>query len=144
MKSYWLSCALLVLAYTTCGRWLQGYEVTKAIWWSTTTGFVIATAAALTLTWDAVCKFMLRGFQSDVGYSIMALMLTCLVVLSVVQFHTSAYLVLLVATSVLVRVDCLVQNLSDLQSFLVLTFLPVLGLGLSWLPHLFQSVAKLL
>lgn len=137
MKSYWLSSFLLVLAYATFGRWLYGDEVMAVIWWSTL-GFVTILAAVLTLIWRPVRKFVLLGFQSDVGYAIMVLGLASLAVLAVVQFRAFAYGVVLVTTSILVKVDCLVQNLSDRRSFLVLVLLPALGLGLSWLPYLFR------
>lgn len=130
---YWLSGGMLVLSYATFGQWLHGDGVQDPIWWATV-AFVVVTAGILTWLWPPVRTFLMLGFQSDAGYSIMVLMLASFAVLAVVQFRAFAYVIVLVATSLLVRVDCLIHNLGDRRSFLLLMFLPLLGLGLSWLP----------
>ena len=132
MNSRWLSWGLLVLAYATFGQLLQAGEAGQVIWWSTLT-FVFAKASVLTLIWRPVRKFVLLGFQSDAGYSIMVLVLASLAVLAVVQFRAFAYVVVLIATSILVRIDTLIDNMGNRLSFLTLLLLPLTGLGLSWL-----------
>jgi hypothetical protein len=141
MKSQWLSWGLLTVAYATFGQLLHTTETDDLIWLGTLV-FLIVKAGILTLIWVPVRKFALRGFQSDVGYSIMVLVLASLAVLAVVQFRAFAYVIVLVATALLVRVDCLINGMGDLRAFLMLILLPLLGLGLSWLPQLvFQGAA---
>ncbi|MBE7381999.1 MAG: hypothetical protein F6J95_011375 [Leptolyngbya sp. SIO1E4] len=142
MKSHWLSWILLLLAYATFGRLLHSNEVSNLVWGSTL-AFVVVKASVLTLAWTPIRKFVLLGFQSDVGYSIMVLVLASLAVLAVVQFRAFAYVIVLVAASILVRVDCLVDGMGDRISFLILILLPLMGLGVSWLPQLLYRGSEL-
>ncbi|MGF1524375.1 MAG: hypothetical protein ACFBSF_18805 [Leptolyngbyaceae cyanobacterium] len=135
MKSRWLSWGLFVVAYATFGQLLQGNYAGHAIW-ITTLIFVMAKASILTFVWTPIRKFALLGFQSDTGYSIMVLLLASLAVVAVVQFRAFAYVVVLVATAILVRIDTLIDDLGDHLAFLTLALLPLIGLGLSWLPQL--------
>lgn len=135
MKSFWLSWGLLVLAYATFGQWLHGDGAEALVWW-VTLAFVVLAAGGLTLIWQSVRQLVLMGFQSDVGYAVMVLLLASSAVLAVVQFRAFAYVVVLAAASILVKVDCLIQDLGDRLSFVVLLILPIIGLGLSWAPHL--------
>lgn len=135
MKSHWLSWTLLVLSYATFGQLLHSGEPDKVIWLATLT-FVVVKAGILTLIWVPVRDFALKGFQTDVGYSVMVLVLASLAVLAVVQFRAFAYIIVLVAAALLVKVDCLVDGMGDRLSFLTLVTLSLLGLGLSWLPVL--------
>jgi hypothetical protein len=143
MKSHWLSWGLLVVAYATFGQLLHAGKSGDVIWLLTLV-FLIAKAGMLTLIWPPVRKFVLRGFQSDVGYSIMVLVLASLAVLAVVQFRAFAYVIVLVATAILVRVDCLIKGMGDRLAFLTLILLPLLGLGLSWLPYMVFQGAEVI
>ncbi|MEL6382436.1 MAG: hypothetical protein AAFQ89_08180 [Cyanobacteria bacterium J06626_18] len=135
MKSRWLSWGLFVVAYATFGQLLQDSYAGQAIW-ITTLIFVLVKASILTFVWTPIRKFALLGFQSDAGYSIMVLLFASLAVVAVVQFRAFAYVVVLVATAILVRIDTLIDDLGDRWAFLTLTLLPLIGLGLSWLPRL--------
>ena len=132
MGSRWLSWGLLVLAYATFGRLLHTNGVGHIIWWSTLI-FIFAKASILTLVWRPIRKFVLLGFQSDAGYSIMVLLLASLAVLAVVQLRAFAYVMVLIATAILVRIDTLIDTIGNRLSFLTLTLLPLTGLGVSWL-----------
>lgn len=135
MKSRWLSWGLLVLSYATYGQLLHSSNSSRFIWFATLV-FVVLKAALLTLLWPPVRDFALKGFKTDVGYTIMVLTLASFAVLAVVQFRTFAYIIVLIASALLVRVDCLIDVMSDRLSFLTLVMLSLIGLGLSWLPHL--------
>ncbi|MGD1906230.1 MAG: hypothetical protein ACFB0C_09590 [Leptolyngbyaceae cyanobacterium] len=132
-RLHWRSWLLFTAAYVTFGQMLHNTEAAPLIW-GMSIGLMIAKASLLTFFWHPARKFMLLGFQSDAGYSIMVLALASLAVLFVVQFRAFAYVIVLVATALLVRVDCLVDGFSDRQSFQVLLALPLLGLGMTWLP----------
>ena len=134
-RTVWLSWVLLVLAYSTYGQQLHGTGAEQTVWLASI-GFAVVKASLFTLLWRPARRFVLLGFQSDAGYSIMVLVLASLAVLVVVQFRTFAYIVVLVAAAILVRVDCLIQRLDDRQTFLMLLVLPLLGLGLTWVPRL--------
>ncbi|MEM0980918.1 MAG: hypothetical protein AAGH78_11665 [Cyanobacteria bacterium P01_H01_bin.58] len=140
-NSPWLSWGLLILAYATFGRLLHSSAdgSLSPLMWGMTLGMVILKAGILTLVWRPVHKFVLLGFQSDWGYSIMVLVLASLAVLAVVHIRAFAYGVVLIATSLLVRVDCLVQQMSDRASFVALVLLSFIGIGVSWLPVLLQQ-----
>jgi hypothetical protein len=132
-RLHWRSWLLFIVAYITFGQLLHNTDAAPLVWGSSL-GLVVVKAGLLTLLWHPTRKFMLLGFQSDLGYLIMVLAIASLAVLSVVQFRAFAYVIVLVATALLVRVDCLVDGFSDRRSFQVLLLLPLLGLGCSWLP----------
>lgn len=142
MKSHWLSWGLLVLGYATYGQLLHSVDSSQVAWLFTL-GFVLVKAGVLTLLWPPVRDFALKGFKTDVGYTIMVLALASLAVLAVVQFRTFTYIILLIASALLVRVDCLVDGMSDRLSFVTLVLLSLIGLGLSWLPTLLFHGAEL-
>ncbi len=132
IRSFWLSWGLLILAYGTYGQLLHGVEAEQLVW-IVSLIFVVVKAGVFTVFWHPVRRFVLLGFQSDAGYLIMALVLASLTVLAVVQFRAFAYVVVLVATTVLMRVDCLSKRLGDRLTFVALLGLPLVGMGLSWL-----------
>lgn len=140
MKSHWLSWGLLILGYATYGQLLHSNASDDYMWW-VTLAFMVVKSGILTLVWRPVRDLAIKGFQSDVGYSVMVLALASSAVLAVVQFRAFAYFIVLVATALLVRVDCLAQGMGDRRSFITLVLLAMMGLGLSWLPVLlFQGV----
>jgi len=135
IKSHWLSWALLVLSYATYGQLLHSTDSSQLVW-LVTLGFIVVKAGILTLLWPPVREFALKGFKTDVGYTIMVLVLASFAVLAVVQFRTFAYMIVLLASALLVRVDCLIDDMGDRLSFLTLVLLSLIGLGISWLPTL--------
>ena len=141
MKNHWLSWALLILAYATYGQLLHSYDSGQMVWWITL-AFVVIKASVLTLLWRPVRDFVLKGFKTDVGYSIMVLAFASFAVFAVTQFRTFAYMVVLIAAALLVKVDCLVDDMGDRRSFLTLVLLSLLGLGISWLPFLLFQGAE--
>jgi hypothetical protein len=138
MQAAWVSWLLLVLAYITYGQLLHQAEASATVWF-VSLAFLLVKASIFTLLWHPARQLMLLGFKSDAGYSIMVLVLASLTVLVVVQFRAFAYIVVLVATAMLVRVDCLIQQRSDRWTFLVLLGLPLVGLGLTWLPDVVRG-----
>lgn len=135
MKSHWLSWGLLVLSYATYGQLLHANGSSEFIWVATI-AFLVVKSAIITLLWRPVRNFALKGFQSDVGYSVMVLVLASVAVLAVVQFRAFAYFIVLVAAALLVRVDCLMTGMGNRRAFFTLVLLSLIGIGLSWLPIL--------
>jgi hypothetical protein len=135
LRVHWLSWTLLVMAYATFGGFLHHRQVTLAIW--AITGLLASGGAWLiTLGWPRVRRVILLGFQSDMGYFVMALAAASLAVVAVTQFELFAYFAMLVAVSLLARVDNLIAGFRDAIAFLWLAGLALLGLALSWLPLL--------
>ena len=138
VQTHWLSWALLVIAYTTFGGFLHHLKITPATW-GLMGLVVIGGTWLITLGWPQARRLMLIGFQSDLGYFAMALTLASLAVVAVSQFQWFAYFSMLVAVSLLARVDNLIAGFKDALAFVWLSGLALLGLALSWLPVLLQS-----
>lgn len=135
MQNPWFSWGILALAYMSYGQFLHDTEVNRS-YWLLNLGFAIALSGAVTMLWSPTRNMILKGFKSDIGYSVMVLLLASMAVVAVVQFRVTAYLVVLISSTLLARVDTLIQNLSNLLAFLLLAGLSLLGLGLSWTLHL--------
>jgi len=135
-----LSWSLLIMAYATYGRFLHSYGASP-LSWGLSVGFAVVLAAMVTVAWVPVRRVILMGFQSDVGYAVMVLVLASLAVLAVVQFSVFAYFMVLVAVSLLVRVDSLIGDYGSGLAFGLLVLLAMAGLGLSWLPLLLSDPA---
>ena len=131
MRRPWISWLLLIVAYLTYGQFLHDAAARPYVW-ILSTALAIALAGIATFFWMASRRVILLGFKSDLGYSIMVLVLASLAVVAVVEFHLFAYILVLVAATLLVRVDCLVSDLNELATFLLMVFCPSLGLAASW------------
>ena len=77
LKSHWLSWGLLILAYSTYGQLLHADASSRYVWLATL-AFAVAKAGVLTLLWQPTRDFVLKGFKTDVGYSVMVLLLASL------------------------------------------------------------------
>ncbi len=138
LRDHWLSWTLLVMAYATFGGFLHHREASPITWW-VTVSLAIAGAWVITLGWPQIRRVLLLGFQSDIGYFIMALSAASLAVLVVTQFQMFIYFTMLVAVSLLARVDNLIAGSRDAIAFLWLSVLALLGLAISWLPVLLAT-----
>jgi hypothetical protein len=128
----WLSLSLLFSSYFTFGWFL--HRVEAASWlWGLALAFAIAEAMILTFLWIPAQRFFLTRIQSDVGYSLAVLTLASLAVIALVWFHISIYLVVLVAASLLVRLDTILLKLSSIQAFTVILTNAALALGISYI-----------
>lgn len=138
IQSHWLSWTLLIMAYATYGGFLHHGE-TSPLGWAVSGLLAIWGAWAITLGWPRMRQLMLLGFQSDLGYFVMALTIASLAVAAVSQFQRFAYFLMLIAVSLLARVDNLIAGFRDVVAFFWLSALALLGLAISWLPLLLRS-----
>ena len=129
-KLTWLSYLLLLATYTAFGRYLHTSEASHLAWVMTVFG-VITLAGIMTMLWKPARSFALLGFRSDVGYLVMVLLLASLAVLVVAWVHIFAYILVMIATSLLVRIDALTLDLNNTLTFAILVGIPIAGLGLS-------------
>ncbi|MEO0458518.1 MAG: hypothetical protein AAF152_18325 [Cyanobacteria bacterium P01_A01_bin.114] len=135
MSSFpWLSSLLLLLSYLGFGAFLH-HQSSPDLIWILAISHAFVEAAFLSVAWKPVRNVFLLGFKSDVGYSIMALAIASLSVVIVVWIQIFAYFLAMLAASLLLRVDLLTRDVSNLWSFLTLTLISAAGLALSWIPH---------
>jgi hypothetical protein len=134
----WPSWVLMVAAYMTYGGFLHQRGMSN-LGWALSAVFALILATVTTIGWKQCRRFILLGFQSDLGYFLMALALASMAVAAVTQFHMFASIALLVAVSLLARVDMVVANFANGVAFLIMVFLSLLGLGLSWVPQMLSD-----
>jgi hypothetical protein len=134
----WLSGLLVVMAYATYGGFLHDLGTAPRNW-AISIVVSILLAAVTTIAWRPCRHVLLLGFQSDLGYFLMALMLASLAVIAVTQFHIFTSWALLIAVSLLARVDMLIAKFEGAIAFLIMISLSMLGLGLAWIPHLLTT-----
>ena len=130
-----LSYILLLITYTTFGRYLQASE-TPRLGWIITVLFAITLAGVMTTFWKPARNLALLGFRSNVGSLVMVLLAASLAVLVLSWVHFFTYILVIIAASLLVRIDALTLDLSNIPTFLILVGLAITGLGLSWIPPL--------
>jgi hypothetical protein len=131
----WLSWSLLIIAYATYGRFLHDGDASM-LRWVVSGGFAISISGIMTILWVPTRRIILLGFKSDIGYAIMVLTIASLAVLAVVQIRVFSYFLVLIAVSLLARVDTLISDLHPILAFSLMTALAFVGLGLSWVPFL--------
>ena len=134
----WLSSLLLVVAFATYGGYLHSVQ-TDHWHWLFNLGLVVLLAAAATFFRSFLGWVVLLGFNSDLGYLLLALGLASLTIAVVSEFRLVACWCLLLAATLLVRVDFLVARINSSLAWVSLVALCWLGLGLSWLPHLLTA-----
>ncbi len=140
LSQHWLSWLLLVMAYATYGNFLHTPESTPGEW-GVSLFLAVWGSWAITLGWPQMRRLLLMGFQSDLGYFVMALTIASLSVVAVTQFQRFSYLVMLLAVSLLARVDKLIAGYNDTLAFILLSLLSLLGMALSWIPRLVAMVS---
>ncbi len=132
--SPWLSSVLMMAAYISYGGFLL-YISASTLVWGASLGFAVIFPALCTIAWKPCRRLILMGFQSDLGYVVMALTGASLAVAAVTQFRMFSYLSLLVAVTLLTRVDMLIARFSTPKTWLCMVLLAILGLGLAWALH---------
>lgn len=129
-KLPWLSSLLLLLAYMGFGAFLHSRHSSDLIWWLAL-GHAVFEAACLTILWKPLRNFFLLGFQSDVGYTIMALVIASLAVVVVAWIQIFIYFLVMLAAALLLRVDLLIRDTRNSFAFVIIVLLSLIGLGIS-------------
>ena len=129
-KLPWLSSLLLLLAYMGFGAFLHARHSSDLIWWLAL-GHAVLEAALLTILWKPLRNFFLLGFQSDVGYTIMALVIASLAVVVLSWIQIFVYFLVMLAAALLLRVELLIRDVSNSLAFVTILVLSLMGLGLS-------------
>ena len=129
-KLPWLSSLLLLLAYMGFGAFLHSRHSSDLIWWLAL-AYAVVEAACLTILWKPLRNFFLLGFQSDLGYTVMALVIASFAVVVVAWIQIFIYFLVMLAAALLLRVDLLVRDTRNSFAFVIIILLSLLGLGLS-------------
>ncbi|NEP63233.1 MAG: hypothetical protein F6K31_41075 [Symploca sp. SIO2G7] len=129
-KLPWLSSLLLMLACMGFGAFLHSRQSTDMIWWCAL-GYAVFEAAMLTVMWKPLRNFFLLGFQSDIGYTIMALVIASLVVVIVSWIQIFVYFLVMLAAALLLRIELLMLDVANGLAFVIILVLSLTGLGLS-------------
>ena len=76
-------------------------------------------------------NFFLLGFQSDAGYTVMALVMASFAVVIVSWIQIFVYFLVMLAAALLLRVELLIRDIGNSLAFVTILLLSVIGLGLS-------------
>ncbi len=129
-KLPWLSSLLLLLAFMGFGAFLHSRHSPDFIWWLAL-GYAVLESALLTIIWRPLRNFFLMGFKSDLGYTVMALMLASLAVVIVSWIQIFIYFLVMLAAALLLRVELLIRDVGNSFAFVTILSLSLIGLGLS-------------
>lgn len=131
MKKWpWLSLLLLLLAHMGFGAFLHSRHSVDFIWWLAV-AYAVIEAALLTILWKPLRNFLMLGFQSDVGYTVMALVTASLAVVLVSWIHIFIYFFVMLAAALLLRVELLIRNVGSGLAFVTILLVSLMGVGLS-------------
>ncbi|MEM7793874.1 MAG: hypothetical protein AAF579_05385 [Cyanobacteria bacterium P01_C01_bin.118] len=129
-KLPWLSSLLLLLAFMGFGAFLHSRHSPDLIWGFALT-YAVVEAALLTIMWKPLRNFFLLGFQSDIGYTVMALVIASLAVVVVAWIQIFVYFLVMLAAALLLRVELLIRDIGNSLAFVTILLLSIMGLGLS-------------
>jgi hypothetical protein len=125
----WIALTLLLVAYATFSWFLYASNVTWLAWTAVLV-FTLAEALLLT-TFSRGLRRLIRGWLiSDVGYFVTIICSAFLVVIILVWVQVFSYILVLIAAELLARLELQQHRCNRWQSFLVLTIVSFIGLGL--------------
>ncbi|MGC1305815.1 MAG: hypothetical protein WA885_01205 [Phormidesmis sp.] len=129
------SMLLFLLANMAFGFFLHSQESSNFGWWIAF-AYVILECSVLSIAWQQLQQFLLLGFKSDVGYSLMALGIASLAVIIVTWVEVSAYFLMLICAALLLRIKLYTRRNGTITSFVIMVLASFVGLAISWLPTL--------
>ncbi|MGB7084914.1 MAG: hypothetical protein WBD47_05135 [Phormidesmis sp.] len=132
------SALLLLLANVAFGFFLQE-QGSSEIGWAIATVYVIFECSILSIAWRPARNFILMGFKSDVGYSLMALAGASFAVVVVCWVQISTYFLMMLAAAMLLRVNLYTARGGPMFSFVIMLIVSLAGLAISWIPALAKT-----
>jgi len=130
-RSLLLSLLLLLGAYSSFSWFL--YRVTAPITvWVFVILFALIQALLLTALSKGLRKFIRQWLSSDLGYFSIVMILAVSITLALVWYQVFEYVVLMLGTEILARLDLQNAGLNQWQALFVLTLVSVLGLAVGW------------
>ncbi|PZO45461.1 MAG: hypothetical protein DCF15_21525 [Phormidesmis priestleyi] len=132
------SMLLLLLANLVFGLFLQEHQGSQ-IHWIIAIGYIALECGILSIAWRPTRDFILLGFKSDMGYSLMAVGIAAFAVVVVAWIQISSYFFMLWAAALLLRIKLYTYRVNAAVSFLIMLLVSLLGLGISWVPVLIKT-----
>ncbi len=132
------SMLLLLLANLVFGLFLQEHQGSQ-IHWIIAIGYIALECGILSIAWRPTRDFILLGFKSDMGYSLMAVGIAAFAVVVVAWIQISSYFFMLWAAALLLRIKLYTYRVNAAVSFLIMLLISLLGLGISWVPVLIKT-----
>ena len=132
------SMLLLLLANLVFGLFLQEHQSLQ-IHWIIAIGYIALECGILSIAWRPTRDFILLGFKSDMGYSLMAVGIAAFAVVVVAWIQISSYFFMLWAAALLLRIKLYTYRVNAAVSFLIMLLVSLLGLGISWVPALIKT-----
>jgi len=127
-----LSMLLLLLANMTFGVFIHEYTRSSFVW-AAAVAYIVVKCTVLTIGWKQTRNLFLLGFQSDVGYTLMALGAASFAVVLVVWVRISSHFLVMLAAALLLRVKLYTGKGNSIIAFITMLSVSLLGLGISWL-----------
>lgn len=132
-----LSVIFLLLANMAFGFFLHEINPSDFVW-IIAIAYIVLECSILSIAWHQTSEFVLMGFQSDVGYSLMALAGASLAVVIVAWIQISTYFLMMLAAAMLLRIKLYTRRGSAFSSFVIMLTVSLAGLAISWLPTLLK------
>ena len=123
----WLSLSLLFASYSTFSWFLNKATVSWLVW-AVVIAFALFQSLLLTTFADGLKSVIDSWLQSDLGYFTSVIIGAFLLALALVWTNILGYILVLVASEMLARLDLQNMGCNRLQSLLLLTGISLLGL----------------
>jgi len=100
-------------------------------------GLILLLAETLASPFSNIRRFLSLSFQSDARAFILLVSLAFLTSFMIIWIHVVSYLLIIMAASLLARLDLMTTGFKDWQAFFILAAFSLAGFGLGWLGNNF-------
>ena len=111
--------------------------------WALAVGTAVAEALMLTTLMDRFKQWLDKWLKSDVGYFTVVMVGAMSVAVAFVWFNLFGYVLALLASETLARLDLQDLNVTRSQALVILTVISLLGVAVGWaineIPHCFNT-----
>lgn len=141
MRQIWLSCGLLFASYSSFSWFLhhsiknwQMWGLTVAPWvvWAVAIGTALAEALMLTTLMDSAKRWLDKWLQSDLGYFTVVVIGAMMVAVAFVWFNLFGYVLALLASETLARLDLQQLGVRRSLALIILTVISLVGVAAGW------------
>ena len=124
-----LSALLLLLSYGSFA-WFLSHQGVGAIMWAVAIAFALAQVLLLTVLADSSKLAVDAWLRSDLGYFSCVILGALLVAFAFIWVRVFGYILVAIATTMLMRLDLQLVGFTRLQAWLLLTLLSLSGLAM--------------
>lgn len=118
---------------------MWGLTVPPWVVWALAVGTALAEALMLTTLLDSAKRWLDKWLKSDVGYFTVVVIGAMMVAVAFVWFKLFGYVLALLASETLARLDLQSLGVKRVQAMVLLTIISLLGVAVGWLinelPH---------